>query len=88
MQTITTKYLGATNYRGARIKASTTGGVNKTVSYNDEKSGIKNHEWAIHELNLKLAWSGELVAGSPDKSGDSYIWVFVDGSDRVELLPF
>ena len=88
MQTITTKYLGATNHKGTRIKATTSSGVSKTISYNYEKSSIKNHEWAIHELNLKLAWNGELVGGSPNKSGDSYIWVFVNGSDRVELLPF
>jgi len=94
MQTITTKYLGATNYRGSRIKATTSSGISNTVSWDYEKSTIKNHERAIHELNLKLSWDGELVGGSPDDSGDSYIWVFVRGSDRMynplrlDLLPF
>jgi hypothetical protein len=85
MQTITTKYLGATNHRGSRIKATTSSGISKTVSYDDELNAIPNHKRAVHKLNEQLNWSGEMVQGSPNDSGDSYIWVFIDGSDRIKL---
>ena len=94
MQTITTKYLGPTNHRGSRIKATTSSGISNTISWDYAKGTIQNHERAIHELNLKLSWDGELVGGSPDDKGDSYIWTFVRGRDgtyntlRLDLLPF
>lgn len=85
MKTITTKYLGATNYRGSRIKATTSSGISKIVSYDYALNSTPNHENAVHELNKKLGWSGEMIQGSPNDSGDSFIWVFIDGSDRIKL---
>ena len=85
MQTITTKYLGATNHNGSRIKATTSSGISKTVSYKHELNQLPNHERAVHELNKKLGWTGEMVSGSPDDTGDNYIWLFIDGSDRIKL---
>ena len=85
MKTIITKYLGATNHRGSRIKATTSSGISKTISYDDELNAIPNHKRAIHKLNEQLNWSGEMVQGSPNDSGSSYIWVFVERSERVKL---
>tara|TARA_R110002051_G_scaffold316575_1_gene396390 strand:- start:63 stop:359 length:297 start_codon:yes stop_codon:yes gene_type:complete len=85
MQTITTKYLGSTNYRGSRIKATTSSGISKTVSYKHELNQLPNHERAVHELNNKLGWTGEMVSGSPNDTGDNYIFVFIDGSDKIKL---
>ena len=85
MKTIITKYLGATNHRGSRIKATTSSGISKTVSYDYELNAIPNHKRAVHKLNEQLNWSGEMVQGSPNDTGDSYIWVFVERSERIRL---
>ena len=85
MQTITTKYLGSTTHRGSRIKATTSSGISKTVSYKHELNQLPNHERAVHKLNEKLNWSGEMVSGSPDDTGDNYIWVFRN-SDSINLI--
>ena len=84
MQTITTKYLGATNHNGSRIKATTSSGISKTVSYKCELNQLPNHARAVKKLNDKLGWTGCMVSGSPDDTGDNYIWVFIT-SDRIYL---
>ena len=48
--TITTKYLGPTNTRPARIKASSDGGVALTFSYDHALDGRQNHEAAACAL--------------------------------------
>jgi len=85
MKTIITKYLSPTTHRGSRIKATTSSGISKTVSYDYELNAIPNHKRAVHKLNEQLNWSGEMVQGSPNDYGDLYIWVFVERSERVKL---
>ena len=85
MQTITTKYLGSTTHRGSRIKATTSSGISRTVSYKHELNQLPNHARAVHKLNEQLNWSGEMVSGSPDDTGDNYIWVFRN-SDSINLI--
>ena len=75
MQTIKTKYLGPTYRKGSRIKASIEGGISITIGYPYELSGFECHAKAVHELNKKLKWHGDVVAGSINK-GDGYIFVF------------
>jgi hypothetical protein len=77
-QTIKTKYLGATNHRGARIKATTSSGISKTYSYKYEINETPNHALAVKNLSAHLNWDGQMYGGSLDDSGDSYIWVFKD----------
>jgi hypothetical protein len=55
-QSIITKYMGPTNFRGSRIKATSTGGHSKTVSYQYELSADDNHRRAARELILLLNW--------------------------------
>ena len=85
MQTITTKYLGATNYRGSRIKATTSSGISKTISWSYAESTLQNHKNAVHELNKQLGWTGTMLEGSPTDSGYKSIWIFLEGSDRIKL---
>ena len=55
-QAIQTKYLGPTNTKGARIKASCEGG-SLIVSWKDNLSIDENHELAAYQLaNNKLKW--------------------------------
>jgi len=66
MQTITTKYLAPTNTLGARIKATTSSGSSKTISYPYELSGSECHIKALRELNKQLDWSGDMTYSSTD----------------------
>lgn len=70
MQAIHTKYLGPTNSRGARIKATCAAG-SVTVDYPHELSGQACHRAAADVLCAKLGWTdhGPLLGGClPDGS--------------------
>tara|TARA_R110001599_G_scaffold49625_1_gene141653 strand:+ start:172 stop:438 length:267 start_codon:yes stop_codon:yes gene_type:complete len=64
MQTITTKYLGPTDHRGSRYKATHTGGY-KTVTINSDFAvdADVNHTNAANELATKLGWEGDYIGG-------------------------
>jgi hypothetical protein len=81
MQAIMTKYMGATNSRGSRIKAWTESGHSVTVPYPHEKhQGAEAHSVAAIALVQKLGWYGDLIAGGTDVG---YVFVFAH-SDRFE----
>jgi len=77
MQAILTRYLGPTNSRGARIKATCAAG-SITISYPHDLSGQAVHRKAAEALVSKLDWThsnyGTLLGGQLD-SGD-YAFVF------------
>jgi hypothetical protein len=81
MQAILTKYLGPTNFRGARIKASAQAG-SVTVPWDYELNVEKNHQQAAEALCEKLGWrrptdfrySRALVSGA--LPNDDYAHVF------------
>ena len=77
MQTIQTKFLGATNTRGARIKATTSEGKSAFVDYSHELSGEAVHFEAVKKLCKKLNWKGDFIAGAT-KSG--YVFVFTNST--------
>lgn len=69
MQAIQTKYLGPTNTRGSRIKATCAAGT-LAIQYEDEKS----HRKAAEALAAKLNWTTPLLGGQlPDHS---HVFVF------------
>lgn len=80
MQAIVTKYLGPTNYRGARVKARCQAG-SLTLSWDHSVNSDVNHAEAARRLALKLHWNenntfGELVGGGlPDGTGNCYVFV-------------
>ena len=62
MQAITTKYLPATNTKGARIKASCEAG-SVTISYPHEaQNAFAAHALAMYRLALKLEFKAYLAA--------------------------
>ena len=74
MQTITTKYLGPTDYKGSRFKATHSGGftsVTMSMDYGMEHAG--NHTRVAFMLAEKLNWEGDYIGGHT-KDG----MVFVD----------
>jgi len=73
MKAIRTKYLGPTNYRGARISASDEDGNRITIPYPHELSGEAVHRKAADALCTKMHWCGRLIGGSL-KNG--YVFVF------------
>lgn len=71
-QAIATKFLGPTNSRGARVKASAEAG-SLTVSW-DYALGIEaNHAAAARALALKLGWSGHWHGGGLPGSGFVFV---------------
>lgn len=65
MQAIITKYLGPTDKRGARIKAS-SGAGSITIPYPFALSNDDVHAKAAKTLCAKLGWTGTLVIGHFD----------------------
>ena len=62
MKAIITKYLGPTNTKGARFKAS-DGSTSITVGYDYALTSEGNHSTAARALCEKLGWKGHLVGG-------------------------
>lgn len=80
MQTIETKYHGASNVRGSRISATASGCKARVVlSYDHALNGEENHKAAARALMGKLDWRGVYVGGHT-KTG----MVFVNTDVRFE----
>jgi hypothetical protein len=85
MQHITTKFLGATSYRGARIKATHSGKAVENVNpYEYAVDGFDNHRNAAVALARKLGWTPcDLVHSGTDTG---YIWVLL-AKHNVTQIP-
>lgn len=81
-QAIMTKCLGPTNYRGARISASASGG-RIIVSWDYAENSTRNFMAAAKALAEKMNWRGQWFGGVLP-SGD---YVFVDGSSIDGATP-
>jgi len=83
-QAIVTKYLGPTNYRGARVKATAQAG-SVTLSW-DHALGIdENHDAAAMALAKKFGWdeNHDLVTGGhPSGRGNVYVMVMREGGSK------
>ncbi len=78
MNAITTRYIGATNYRGSRIKAIAGNGQTITIGYPHEFSGEECFAQAALALCRKLGWDDQkyhvgLIGGH---TKDGYVFVF------------
>ena len=83
-QSITTRYICPTNFRGSRCKATTSSGVSLTTEWDDALNVDENHRAAAANLIKKLAWGNPdhwVDAGSPKGDGS----VFVDASHLYEV---
>lgn len=73
-QAIVTKYLGPTNTRPARVKATAQAG-SVTVSWDHAFSVDGNHGTAARALCTKFGWRGRLCGGGmPDGTGNCYVF--------------
>ena len=77
-QAIETRYLGPTNTKGGRIKATAWAG-SVTVPYDHALNSEDNHRAAAMALVAKLQWPGTFAQGGNAK-GDGYYFVNVKGA--------
>lgn len=73
-QSISTRYIGPTNYRGSRVKARSSSGLSLTLEWDDALGIDENHTAAARALASKLGWAGRWVAGGAgDGRGNVYV---------------
>ena len=77
-QAVETKYLKATNVRGARIKASALAG-SLTVGYDSALDGHANHAAAAQALIAAFGWEGTFAQGG-NAAGTGYVFVNIEGA--------
>ena len=75
MKAIKTKYLGPTDFRGGRMKASDGDGNSITEGYLHEYNPEQNHEIMADALCRKMGWKGTLKGGWFE---NEMYWVFQD----------
>jgi len=78
MQTIITKYLGPTNQRGSRIKASQSASYfgrpkSITIGWDYALSTEQNHRAAAMAFAAKMDWTGNWACGDNGSAG--YVFV-------------
>lgn len=74
MKAIITKYLGPTNFRPSRVKATDEDYNSVTLSWDNSLNTDENHKEAASALCNKMQWKGNLVMGSLK---NCYVHVFV-----------
>lgn len=84
MQAIQTKFLGPTNTRGSRIKA-TCWLTSMTVHYDHSASVEENHEAAIEALVCELS-NARILKGFPTKWEIVAIGESVDGKGKTAII--
>ena len=77
-QAIETRYLGATNTKGGRIKATAWAG-SITIGYNHALDTQDNHRAAANALIAKMDWQGTYAQGG-NVTGTGYYFVNVEGT--------
>ncbi len=78
-QAIVTKFLGPTNFRGARVKATSAAGLHVVVPWDYSFNVEDNHVFAARALAEKLSWTDgtdfdDWAGGS---LSDGYVFVYV-----------
>ena len=86
MIAILTKFIGPTNYRGARVKAFTTSGLRIIVPWDHALNVEENHDAAAIALCRKMGWGGKLVRGGTEV-GYAYAflreWTVIDAGPEA-----
>lgn len=77
-QAIITKFLGPTNSRGSRVKATADAG-SIIVSWDHRLNSDENHRAAAEALCVKMGWTGEFYGklhqgGLPGGSGCAFVF--------------
>ena len=78
-QAIETRYLRATDTKGARIKATAWGG-SVTIGYPYALDTQDAHRAAADALIAKMGWQGKFAQGGNAKGDGGYYFVNVEGA--------
>jgi hypothetical protein len=86
-QAITTKYLGPTNTKGSRVKATAAAG-SVILGYDDAMNSQENHTQAALQLANKYGWKGTWHGGGLNDGGyvfvcEGNISIFVSTGDKA-----
>lgn len=79
MQALSTRYLGPTDHRGARVKVSAERG-SVVVPWDDALDTAANHCRAALRALERWEWSGRWVGGSSTSNPRGFIFVCVPGT--------
>jgi len=72
-QAIVTKWLGPTNHRGSRVKATASAG-SVAVGWDYSQGVEANHKRAAEALATRFGWSGLWIGGAiPNASGFVFV---------------
>lgn len=82
---ITTRYMGPTNYRGARIKAKAPDGQSVTIDYDHSECGQCLHARAALKLVEKMEWGREELHLLGGATGDGYVWLLAGMETEMEV---
>jgi hypothetical protein len=74
MKAIITKYLGPTNFKGSRIKASDMDKNSIIIGYDCGLNSEENHTKAAKALCQKMGWNNKMICGGLP---NGYAFVFV-----------
>lgn len=85
MQSIITRYHGATQHRSSRISARTTSGIIKRFGYDYEKSEADNHKRAAEDMARQLGWSGTWHGGALDSRSEVWVRQWHDSRDSFTV---
>lgn len=88
MDAIETRYLGATNFRSGRIKATTLGNrkASVTVEYDHALNSWDNHRAAAEALIAKLGWWDTSFYGGSTAHGSVWVADLGRGHSLVRLM--
>ena len=84
MKAITTRYLGATNTKGSRIKATTDDGKDGrslVMPYDHEFEQSENHKRCAEALAKQLNWNVTLISG---ELKDRYVHTIIDNVSPIK----
>jgi hypothetical protein len=81
-QAIETRYLGPTDFRGSRVKA-TCEAASVTLSWDDALDSVGNHDAAARALIRKMRWEGSDWYRGATKDSPGYVYV---RASRFDLL--
>jgi hypothetical protein len=88
MQAIETRYIGPTNFRGSRVKATCEAG-SITLGWDDSKDSDANHDRAARALIFRLGWDnaerGAWYRGAVKGSKGGYVYVCSYMTERLSL---
>ncbi len=72
MTTIITRFIGPTNYKGARIVADA--GMKRRITVSFDYAARDPHQVAALALCAKMGWKGVLVEGGMER-GNAYVFL-------------